>query len=124
MSIASLQITMPYEPKVSVNAAHYQGRQSMTYVPEAQAWLLVLKNAIVQRTSNDEIPPISTVSVEIRVFQPKGKGRTADCQNFVKHPIDTIASTLGIDDTDFKITTYPTKRGEDPHIELNLEWEY
>jgi len=105
-----MTITMPYLATVSVNAAYRRGSPRYGKKKVVTEWLadfrLLVQNQLALLDYR-EVP--EKVRMDIRVFQPS-KGRIFDCSNGRKLPQDIAAATLGVDDSCFWGTDYPTIR--------------
>ena len=108
-------VEMPYLADISVNHAYRRGSPRYGKKKVVTEWLqdfrLLVQNQL-QLLDYRGIP--ERVRMDIRVFQP-AKGRIFDCSNARKLPQDIAAATLGVDDSCFWGTDYPTIRVKDKY---------
>ena len=112
-----MTITMPYLATISVNAAYRRGSPRYGKKKVVTEWLqdfrLLVQNHL-QLLDYQEAP--GKVFVDVRVFCPRRRGRIPDSENYVKLPIDILASVIGLDDAHFTITSHAAVRSDDPKI--------
>jgi len=130
MKTAHIDLSLPYEPLISVNHGYNRNNQRYGICEEATVWLWTLRNKINQKMNESFYDfPYSSAGVELNIHieAPKQRGRLPDTSNFRKFIQDVVAATLGLDDQKFSGRDMPAVRvekGQEPRIYVEITWQY